>query len=356
MAEGFLDRGVDATLVFPWVGGMLPWAEVPDTYGLQRAVPRYLLRGSRVSAMRPLRLLRPAALQASLAAFALSVRSTDVVLARRLRGDPSATLLALKRRRLLRSRLFVELHDARHFTTAADSSVDGYIVITEALAAFLRNAGVDERRVLVAPNAVDPRAYAGLAARDRRTLRSELGLRSDRVIACYTGQLYPGRNVDALIAALEHLAPAFSVVIVGGHVTSDVQRITALAERIGVASRVVLVGQQPAHRAAMYQVAADVLVIPYDTAHTQTASWCSPLKVREYLAAGRPSRRFPCRRWPRRCATTMWRGRGETPRDLAVAIEGASRRPPRSTHEVARRLEGATWSDRARAIVEFIER
>jgi glycosyltransferase involved in cell wall biosynthesis len=98
--------------------------------------------------------------------------------------------------------------------------------------------------------------------------------------------LYPWKGVDVLIEALA-LVPEAHGLIVGGHAGEpDLGRVTRLADQLGIADRITFTGLvEPANVAAFLQ-SADVLVLP-NPASAISTRFTSPLKLFEYLAAGR---------------------------------------------------------------------
>jgi len=80
--------------------------------------------------------------------------------------------------------------------------------------------------------------------------------------------------------------PRVVLVIVGDR-AEDFSRLRALAIGLSVAERVVLIGKALNIAVPEYLWAADVLVMPY-TSRTPTVRYISPLKMSEYMAAGRP--------------------------------------------------------------------
>jgi glycosyltransferase involved in cell wall biosynthesis len=352
MAQAFGECGVDTRIVYPWSPGSLPWRDVASAYGLRRAPARLVLPA--VHCTGALRRLGTVTTRLSLAAFARGVGRDAVVLARHPRYDPLATLLRLKARGAFGGRIFVELHEAQHLVPAQDPHVGGYIVVSEPLQAFLRSAGIEPGRVLLAPNGVDLRSFESLHAAEPREMRRELGLPADRAILCYTGQLGPGRNVETLVASLRHLPAETMLVLVGGNRGEDRQRIQAFVASQALSDRVVLRGHEPAARAWRLQMAADVLVIPY-AAYMAHAEWCSPLKLGEYLATGVPIVAFPLPSLKAvlRDEDVVW-ATEETSRGLAEAVLDALKRLPRPFAEVERRLAGWSWTDRARRMAAFM--
>lgn len=103
----------------------------------------------------------------------------------------------------------------------------------------------------------------------------------------YAGHLYPWKGADLVVRMLA-LLPSCRALIVGGHQgEADRARLADLAASLGVADRVEVTGFVPPPQVAGHLARADVLVLP-NPASALSASWTSPLKLFEYLAAGRP--------------------------------------------------------------------
>jgi glycosyltransferase involved in cell wall biosynthesis len=176
-------------------------------------------------------------------------------------------------------KLFDELAASRHLR--------GVVVITRALAALVAPDLPPSANLIVAPDGVDAAWLAGAFPRDEA--RRELGLDDEtRPIAVYTGQLYEGRGVG-LILDVARRRPDHLFVLVGGR-SGDVERCRTQAAGL---SNVLVAGFRPPAEIPAWMAAADALLMPYaDRVATagggDSAAWASPMKMFEYLAAGRP--------------------------------------------------------------------
>ena len=155
--------------------------------------------------------------------------------------------------------------------------------ITEALNRALH---LPLEHTLIAPDGVDLERYISLP--DPESARRELGLPAASTVIC-TGHLYEGRGAD-LFLALAIKFPKVSFVWVGGH-SADVKswKSRAAAQTL---SNIIFTGFVPNERIPLYQSAADVLLMPYQltvatSSGGNTAAICSPMKMFEYMAAGR---------------------------------------------------------------------
>jgi glycosyltransferase involved in cell wall biosynthesis len=142
------------------------------------------------------------------------------------------------------------------------------------------------QKVVVAPDGVDLERYNSLP--EAEIARQELGLPALPTVMC-TGHLYQGRGVDLFVT----LAKEFSkvdFVWVGGR-SDDVEAWKSQASLWGI-SNLIFTGFVPNKQIPLYQAAADILLMPYErviatSSGGNTAQVCSPMKMFEYMAAGR---------------------------------------------------------------------
>lgn len=151
------------------------------------------------------------------------------------------------------------------------------VVITESLARHYREAGVPAELIQVVPDAAD--APVGEAARLGTGGRLQVG---------YVGHLYPGRGLE-VIDALAERSPWADFHLVG-NVGRGVEREI---ERLRARPNVRIHGFVPPSETDRYRLGCDVLLAPYQRSVAvyggggDTSAWMSPLKIFEYMAAGR---------------------------------------------------------------------
>ncbi len=155
------------------------------------------------------------------------------------------------------------------------------VVITSRLLELLVANFPAARRVetLVAGDAYDDAAYRALP--EPREARRALGIAMKGVVAGYFGSVVPGRGVETILAMARAL-PEVQVMVAGG-----VERPAAEQP-----ANVLWLGRIPPAKVALHQAACDVLLMPYQARVTvqgkgDTAEIMSPLKLYEYMAAGR---------------------------------------------------------------------
>ena len=157
---------------------------------------------------------------------------------------------------------------------------DGYVTITRGLANDLETRFGTRAHLAIVPDGV--RLQAGSSGPASEVPRS-----SARPLVVYAGHLYAWKGVDVLLEALAEV-PEADGLIVGGHAKEpDLARVSALADKLGIASRVRFTGlvDPPDVRALLSQ--ASVLVLPNPPSAISTR-FTSPLKLFEYMAARRP--------------------------------------------------------------------
>jgi glycosyltransferase involved in cell wall biosynthesis len=156
-------------------------------------------------------------------------------------------------------------------------NAEGYVTITAAGAADLQQRIGDLRDVHVVPDGarVDPNAAFDWIGPGPSPL------------VVYAGHLYPWKGVDVMLDALA-IAQSLRGRVLGGHAAEpDLGRLQTRAQQLGLAGRVEFMGFQPPSAVAASLRTADALVLPNrDT--LISARYTSPLKLFEYLAAGRP--------------------------------------------------------------------
>ncbi|MBM4436846.1 MAG: glycosyltransferase family 4 protein [Actinobacteria bacterium] len=267
--------------------------------------------------------------------------------------------LLLVRRFAARGRQFVfEAHTTPRSVLAqrlhlwAVRRIDRVVVIGDALRRWYLANGLAPERVYVARDGVD---LAAFATRTRAEARQALGIESATPVVAYIGHLYPWKGVDGLVEAAALLAPDTRVFIVGG-VPPDLDRIRAAAR---TAPNLTVTGHLPPAEARAYLAACDVAVIPLSGRSLLAREHTSPLKLFEYMAAGRAivASDLPSLREVlidgQNCVLV-------TPDDPAALAAGIRRvladRPLAERLGRAARadVEPYTWSERAGSIAAFL--
>jgi glycosyltransferase involved in cell wall biosynthesis len=158
-------------------------------------------------------------------------------------------------------------------------SADGYVTITSALANALTSRFGERSRIAVVPDGAHAAEYAVVPSANAA---------ADKPFTIgYAGHLYPWKGVDLVIEAVAAL-PDTRGLIVGGHEKEpDLARVKAFAAQLNCSLRVTFTGLIPPAAVAARLRDADVLTLP-NPASAISSEFTSPLKLFEYMAAGRP--------------------------------------------------------------------
>ncbi len=369
MCEAFVRQGGDVELSYPrylW-GNQVPFAECHAYYGVGRFRLRPLAAPFTSGLMKRSAYLPAAKLWAY---FVETVR--DAIAPRPQRCDviytrcaTAALVMPLLRRLRPGARPLVvfEAHEYPRDRRRANGLryVDAIVAITHAAAHELHaGLGFPRDRILVAPDGV-PEAWLEPIEKDEA--RRRLDVRSERPLVVYTGKVHPD-TVPLLFDAAEGLRDRADLVVVGappGEPAHSRDRIAELQERVragGLAMR--FVGPVRLDRVRLYQSAADVLIAPY-SGTLRWARYASPLKIFEYMAAGRPMvvSDLPVLREVLQHEGAAWL---VPPADGLAVAEGVKTlldRPDLAARIASRARDEApkyTWSRRAKVIIEFLER
>jgi glycosyltransferase involved in cell wall biosynthesis len=201
---------------------------------------------------------------------------------------------------------------------------DGYVTITTALAEELERRLGPRVNVDVIPDGarVDPARrfdwdgpHSSAAGAGRRG-----------PLVTYAGHLYPWKGVETLLGALA-AAPGLRGRVIGGHPSEpDLARVRQFAATLGLGDRVEFTGMKAPGDVAALLREADLLVLP-NRATSVSANYTSPLKLFEYLAAGRPivASDLPALREILRDRENAWLVPPDDPAALAAALEALAR-------------------------------
>ncbi len=149
--------------------------------------------------------------------------------------------------------------------------------------------GVDDRRVLVNPNGVDPDRYHPNV--DGAPVRTRYGLH-EKIVVGFIGTFGPWHGAEVLARAYVKLrtldtglASRIRLLLIGtGATVNDVRRILADGHALDDA---VFTGLVPQEDGPRYLAACDVLVSPHVPNPDGTPFFGSPTKLFEYMAMGR---------------------------------------------------------------------
>ncbi len=161
----------------------------------------------------------------------------------------------------------------RRMIKRAIAAADALVSVSAALGETLVGLGADPARVHVMRNGIDTDMFRPV---DRPAARAALGLSGPTLIS--VGHLIARKGHDRSIEALA-LLPGFALLIVGDG--PERGRLQALAERLGVADRVRLLGPRPHAELPGFYGAADAMLLS-----SSREGWANVLL--ESMACGTP--------------------------------------------------------------------
>jgi glycosyltransferase involved in cell wall biosynthesis len=128
------------------------------------------------------------------------------------------------------------------------------IAVSEHEAASLINLGVQRDRIRVIPNGVDLGEFAGVGTRKDR----------DGLVGLFVGRLDPDqKGLDVLVRAMSKLPQNYPLRLrLVGEDWGGAELLRHLAQRLGVADRVTMVGKVPRPEVVREFAEADFLVLP----------------------------------------------------------------------------------------------
>jgi glycosyltransferase involved in cell wall biosynthesis len=163
------------------------------------------------------------------------------------------------------------------------------LAITDALKQALISSFesfVQPNQIIIGPDGVDLKRYQ--PPRSRQDARQQLSLEQALTVG-YTGHFYAGRGIE-LMYELGKALPAINFLWVGG----DPEDVERWKERIvsDKLQNINLTGFVENQSIPVYQFACDILLMPYGVSIAgsgggNTADIASPMKMFEYMAAGR---------------------------------------------------------------------
>jgi glycosyltransferase involved in cell wall biosynthesis len=151
------------------------------------------------------------------------------------------------------------------------------VAVSNEVADYVRAHGASPSRVVVAVNGVDLSLYSG---------EPTVSARDDRFTIGFLGSLKPWHGLDVLLEALDLLVARdkrYHLRVVGDG--PERAHLVDQLDRRGLTAHATVVGQVARHQVPAHLRDVDVTVAPYPRLD---GFYFSPLKVFEYMAAGRP--------------------------------------------------------------------
>jgi len=179
-----------------------------------------------------------------------------------------------------------ELHDFPEqniwFYKIAFSFVSKFVATNEWKGSQLqKNFAVPKGDILIELNAVEVSDF--VSSLSKEDARKKLSIPSEGKVAVYTGHFYSWKGTETLFEAAK-ITPSTEFYFVGG-TDADVTRVRKEYEE---EQNIHIVGHRPYSEIALWQKAADVLVLPNTAKEKISKYYTSPMKLFEYMASKRP--------------------------------------------------------------------
>lgn len=150
-----------------------------------------------------------------------------------------------------------------------------------------RKFNLPEEKIISCPNGVDFSEFDLKISKS--DARKKLGLPEDKFLAGYVGMLKTmgmEKGIDTAIQALPYLPENVVLTLVGGN-KKDIGQYESFAEKSGMKKRVFFAGFVKHEAVPLYLKAFDVLIAPFPKTDHYEFYMC-PMKVIEYMASDRP--------------------------------------------------------------------
>jgi glycosyltransferase involved in cell wall biosynthesis len=226
---------------------------------------------------------------------------------------------------------------------------DGLICTNSYIASTIRERYGIDKPLLVLPNGVDLAAFPATAA--------AAGSKVEPTVL-FIGSLHHWKGIDILLQAVQRL-PGVRAKIVGGN-DSTIKCYSDMALELGIADRVHFDGYVVPARRFECMSEADVFILPL-RAMSMGGLFTSPLKLFEYMAAGKPivASDLPATRELLTDGVNAVLVEPESPDALAQGIRGVLENPAlgmRLAAQASVDVRRYTWAERARSLIEFAGR
>ena len=174
---------------------------------------------------------------------------------------------------------------ARTLQVAEARRADRLRTVTAGLKTVLVNEGVEAEKIVVIGNGTDTKQFRPL---ERTQCRRDLGIEDGPPVLAFVGNLWPAVDLDVVLEAmvlLKQRRQSVRLLIAGDGVLRA--QLEAKAHGLLGGGSVTFLGHLSLQQTNVLLGAADVTLAPFH--HRRNARiGLSPLKIRDYAAAGRP--------------------------------------------------------------------
>jgi len=169
---------------------------------------------------------------------------------------------------------------AKKFENLTLNRADAIVTVSNFLKRYLVSQGIEEQKIRVIPNAVNPDEFQ---SGDGTVIRREYNIEDSFVIG-FAGRLLPWYNLDALVESIGEIAASgkdrIHLLIIGEGTLR--QELGELIRRRNLSRHVTMTGWVEHDKISDYINAMDVAVL------SNSNPWGSPMKIFEYMVMGKP--------------------------------------------------------------------
>jgi len=153
--------------------------------------------------------------------------------------------------------------------------------ISEALSEYWKQKGVPSEKLFAWHDGFESSLFENHI--DKNAAKSKLNLSIDKTIVTYTGGLYPNRDIENIVYLAKEF-PDVDFLVIGGPEKNRLHFKQLSHEK--KVSNINFMGFVEHNLIPQYLYASDILLALWSS-KVPTINYCSPLKIFEYMAAGR---------------------------------------------------------------------
>jgi len=159
--------------------------------------------------------------------------------------------------------------------------IKAIVCISNALTDFWINEGVAKNKIITAHDSINHKHYAKVF--DKNIARDLLKLPQEKKIVTYAGRLYTDRKIESILELAKRNTNVLFLIVGGPNFRKKELEWQASKQNL---NNIHFTGQVAHEKVSLYLFASDILLAIWSS-DVPTINFCSPLKVFEYMAAGR---------------------------------------------------------------------
>lgn len=282
MCEAFLEEGVDLELIAP--KRKTTAESIKKFYGLKRDIPIKKIPVVDLYCWGRLGLL--------ISSFSFIIISFIYLFLKRILGERDAVIYTVDLDQFSFFLIpftgvpyFVEIHEERknkllnYFFLKRAS---GIITINQLIKdRLIKKFNLSPSKIIVHPNGIDLQSFSANTSKEE--VRKKLNLPSDKKLIVYTGKFHKWKGLE-IFPPLARKLDNVLIYLVGG----SADELEKFIDNEIAPDNLVCMGHEDYKKIPLWLAAADVLVVLGTRRDEYSYYYTSPMKIFEYMAAGRP--------------------------------------------------------------------